>query len=147
MRRIVSDRQFVSARLVFSVEPGDLAAKTLERAKYRKGNMKALVLSIAVIFIPLTTSIHAETPLVDPTLPSVKPEALKALSDDRVRQQIMLESQAQYRGRCVCSYQTKDSNGRLCKGRHEVIRAGPQPICYPAQITSEMVINWRQSHP
>ena len=109
--------------------------------------MKALVLSIAVIFIPLTTSIHAKTPLVDPTLPSVKPEALKALSDDRVRQQIMLESQAQYRGRCVCSYQTKDLKGRLCKGRHEVIRAGPQPICYPAQITSEMVINWRQSHP
>jgi hypothetical protein len=109
--------------------------------------MKALVLSIAVILVALTTSIHAETPPVDPTLPSVRPEALKALSDDRVRQQIMLESQAHYSGRCVCSYQTKDTYGRLCKGRHEVIKAEPQPICYPAQITGEMVINWRQHHP
>jgi hypothetical protein len=97
--------------------------------------MKAFVIWIAVILVPLTTSIHAETPPVDPTLPSVKPEALKALSDNRVRQKIMLESQAHYSGRCVCSYQTKDTYGRLCKGRHEVIKAEPQPICYPAQIT------------
>ena len=130
-----------------SVEPGDLAAKTLDCAGYPKADMKAFVLSIAVILVPLTTSIHAQTPPVDPTLSSVKPAALKALSDDRVRQQIMLESQARYNGRCVCSYQTKDTYGRLCKGRHEVIKAEPQPICYPAQITGEMVINWRQHHP
>jgi hypothetical protein len=109
--------------------------------------MKALFLSIAVILVPLTSSVRAQTPLVDPTLPSVRPEALQALSDDRVRQQIMLESQAHTQGRCVCSYQTKDSKGRLCKGHHEVVRTEPQPICYPAQVTGEMVIDWRRRHP
>ena len=109
--------------------------------------MKSLVLSIAVILALLSSSTHAQTPLVDPTLPSVRPEALQVLSNDRVRQKMMLESQARYHGRCVCSYQTKDLKGRSCKGHHEVVRTEPQPICYPAQITNEMVIDWRQRHP
>ena len=108
--------------------------------------MKQLILSIAMSLVILTPLIHAQTPLTDTTLPSVKPEALQALSDNRVRQQIMRDSQAPYSGRCVCSYQTKDLQGRSCKGRHEVIKAGPQPICYPAEVTSQMVIDWRQRH-
>ena len=86
-------------------------------------------------------------PLVDPNLPSVKPESLQQLSDNRVRQRIMLESQSHYSGRCVCQYQTKDSHGRSCKGRHEVIKTKPRPLCYPSQVDSEMVSDWRQRHP
>jgi hypothetical protein len=44
--------------------------------------------------------------------PGVKPEALQQLSDNRVRQHIMRESQKRYSGRCVCQYQMKDSNGK-----------------------------------
>jgi hypothetical protein len=38
-----------------------------------------------------------------------------------VRQRIMQESRSHYDGRCVCQYQTKDSHGRSCKGRHDVM--------------------------
>jgi hypothetical protein len=86
-------------------------------------------------------------PLIDPNLPSVKPESLQQLTDNRVRQRIMQESQSHYSGRCVCQYQTKDSYGRSCKGRHEVIKTKPQPLCYPSQVDSEMVSDWRQRHP
>ena len=109
--------------------------------------MKRLILSIALSLVLPSPSIHAQTPRIDSTLPSVKPEALQVLSDDRARQQIMRESQAPYSGRCVCPYLTKDLQGRLCKGRHEVIKSGPKPLCYPAEVTSQMVSDWRQRRP
>jgi len=89
----------------------------------------------------------AQAPLRDPNLPSVSPQALQQLSDDRVRQAIMRESQAHYPSRCVCRYQTQDSNRRSCKGRHEVIKTKPVPLCYPAQISEAMIRKWRQRHP
>src|SRR3984957_2441903 len=85
---------------------------------------------IAVVLLSLNSPLYAQAPLVDPSLPSAHPEALQRLSDDRVRQRIMQESQAGYSGRCVCQYQTKDSTGRSCKGRHEAIEASPKPVCY-----------------
>ena len=104
---------------------------------------------IAILFIPLASivSLHAQAQLRDPSLPSVAPKALQQLSDDRIRQKIIQQSQARYGSRCVCSYQTKDLHGRSCKGRHEVIKTDPQPVCYPRQITSEMVTDWRLKHP
>ncbi len=88
----------------------------------------------------------AQTSLHDPNLPNVKSEELRQLSDNRIRQRIMRQSQAHYAGRCVCPYMTKDSNGRPCKGRHVVINTKPQPICYPGQITDQMVTDWRSRH-
>jgi starvation-inducible outer membrane lipoprotein len=85
--------------------------------------------------------------LFDPNLPSAQPKALQQLSDNRIRQKIMQQSQARYGGRCVCPYQTHDLHGRTCKGRHEVIKIDPKPICYPRQVTSEMVNDWRLKHP
>jgi hypothetical protein len=90
--------------------------------------------------------VHAEPAPHDPNLPSVKPEALQRLSDTRVRQQVMLESQAKYYGRCVCPYQTRDAKGRSCKGRHEVVQSKPRPICYPEQVTPAMMSDWRRQH-
>jgi hypothetical protein len=111
-----------------------------------KAHLAALV---ALLLTPLTpmVSLHAQAPLRDPSLPSVPPKALQQLSDNRIRQKIMQQSQARYGSRCVCPYQTKDLHGRSCKGRHEVIKTGPQPICYPRQITSEMVADWRSQFP
>jgi hypothetical protein len=102
---------------------------------------------IAVLLLSLNSPLYAQAPLVDPSLPSAHPEALQRLSDDRVRQRIMQESQAGYSGRCVCQYQTKDSHGRSCKGRHEAMKALPGPVCYPNQVTDEMLSDWRQRHP
>jgi hypothetical protein len=102
-------------------------------------------MTIALLIAILDSPLHAQ--LADPTLPSAEPEALQHLSDNRVRQQIMQESQMRFSGRCVCSYQTKDSKMRSCKGRHEVIKTRPAPICYPSQVTSNMMSEWRQHHP
>jgi hypothetical protein len=54
---------------------------------------------LAVVILLLSLApvafLHAQQPaLRDPTLPSVPPEALQRLSDDRIRQRIMQESQA-----------------------------------------------------
>jgi hypothetical protein len=87
----------------------------------------------------------AQAPLRDPNLLTVSPQALKDLSDERVRHDIMKESQAHYVGRCVCRYQTEDSHRHSCKGRHELITAKPIPICYPAQVSDVMIQQWRQS--
>jgi hypothetical protein len=106
-------------------------------------------LVVAVLLLSLApASLHAQQPaLRDPTLPSVRPEALQRLSDDRIRQRIIQESQAHYGGRCVCSYKTHDAHGRSCKGRHAVIKAEPLPVCYPRQVTDEMVKDWRLKQP
>ena len=90
---------------------------------------------------------RAQAPLHDPNLPSVTPEALQTLSDNRIRQDIMRDSQSSYPNRCVCPYQTRDLKGRSCKGRHEIVKSRPQPICYPRQVTDKMVSVWRRKNP
>jgi hypothetical protein len=109
--------------------------------------MPVVALLIPMVLGPLASPLHAQAPLHDSSLPGVEPGALQQLSDNRVRQHIIRESQAPYSGRCVCQYQTKDAHGHSCKGRHEVIRTPPQPLCYPSQVTSEMVSVWRHHHP
>jgi hypothetical protein len=91
--------------------------------------------------------VRAEAPLHDLNLPSVSPEALQDLKDTRTRQDIIQDSLSRYPNRCVCQYQTQDLAGRPCKGRHEVIKVAPRPICYPGQITPKMLSDWRQHHP
>ena len=104
--------------------------------------------AVAILLLAPVAGLHAQPPpLHDPSLPSVQPEALQRLSDDRIRQKIIQESQANYRGRCVCAYETHDTRGRSCKGRHEVIKTDPRPVCSPRQVTDEMVNDWRLKHP
>ena len=105
------------------------------------------IVCLAILPISHASSLYAQAQLFDPNLPTVKPHTLQYLSDNRVRQRIMQESQARHSGRCVCPYQTKDLNGHSCKGRHEVIKTHPRPICYPSQVTRDMVSDWRQRHP
>ena len=87
--------------------------------------------------------VRAEPPLYDPNLPSVSSEALQDLKDTRTRQDIIQDNLSRYPNRCVCQYQTQDAAGRSCKGRHEVIKNAPRPICYPGQITPKMLSDWR----
>jgi hypothetical protein len=110
------------------------------------GRPAGLVAAILLMSAAPAASLHAAQPLHDPNLPSVKPPALQQLSETQIRQQIIQQSQAPYPGRCVCPYQTQDTNGRSCKGRHEVIRKQPQPICYPHQVTRAMMDDWQRLH-
>jgi len=108
--------------------------------------MKVTVIVSLFLLSPVIGSVRAQEPLHDPSLPSVAPKALQQLSDTRIRQRIMQASQAPYHARCVCPYQIRDGNGRSCRGRHEVVRTPPRPICYPAQVTGAMIDDWRRAH-
>jgi hypothetical protein len=98
-------------------------------------------------FMLTTSFVWAQTAPHDPNLPAARPDALRTMSDNVVRQRILIESQDRFRGRCVCSYTTQDANGRSCKGRHETVASEPKPICYPTEVTDEMVATWRARHP
>ena len=76
-------------------------------------HMRMATITLLITLLPL--NLYAE-PLVDPNLPSVKPEALQQLTDNRVRQRIMQESQSHYSGRCVCQYQTQTRTVARAKG-------------------------------
>jgi hypothetical protein len=103
-------------------------------------------LLISTLTLVTASPVAAQAPTRDPNLTTVPPQALKELSDDRVRQKIMAESQSRYAQRCVCPYQVEDSRHRSCKGRHEVIKTKPIPICYPAEVSDAMIKQWRQRH-
>ena len=112
-----------------------------------KTELPACLIVLLTCLLAFTGSPRAQAPLHDPNLPSVRPEALQRLSDNRIRQAIMRDSQSPYPNQCVCPYQTRDLKGRSCKGRHEVIKTRPQPICYPEQVTDKMVSAWRRKKP
>jgi hypothetical protein len=96
----------------------------------------------------LAVTPHAqEGTLHDPALPTVPSEALHQLSDTRTRQRIMAARQSHFQGRCVCRYQTTDSKGESCKGRHEIVKTKLQPLCSPGQVSPEMVNEWNRLHP
>src|SRR3954452_22330362 len=84
-----------------------------------------LAVSVAgALLVPVACPplVQAQPAMHDPNLPTVKPDVLRHLSDDRMRQQIIQDSHVPYAGRCVCPYETRDSKGRSCRGRHELIK-------------------------
>lgn len=68
-----------------------------------------------------------------------------ALSVVQVKQQIIAESIAAYPGRCPCPYHAA-KNGSACGARSAWSRQGGYaPICYEREVSSEMVVKWRQA--
>ena len=107
----------------------------------------ARFLIVATSLAGLAGPVPAQTALHDPNLPTVQPDVLRQLSNDRVKDKILEETQARYANRCICPYMTRDANGRSCKGRHDLVKTKPQPVCYPRQVTAEMIGDWRRLHP
>lgn len=68
-------------------------------------------------------------------------------TDAQVRQAIIKSSIAEYGGACPCPY-NKAKNGSSC-GRRSAYsrRGGAPPLCYPKDVTDEMVADWRRGHP
>lgn len=67
----------------------------------------------------------------------------EGLSDDAVRRAIIAESIAAYPSVCACPYSTM-RNGHACGGRSAYSRPGGHaPICYPQDVSPEMVRRWR----
>ena len=66
------------------------------------------------------------------------------VTDAEIRQMIIQESIYQYRGNCPCPYNVA-RNGSSCGARSAYSRpGGASPICYPADISQEMVNQYRQ---
>ena len=68
------------------------------------------------------------------------------MTDAQVKQAIIQESLAGYSGSCPCPYNV-DRAGRSCGRRSAYSRpGGADPICYPEQVTPEMIRHWRAIH-
>src|SRR5689334_19006540 len=64
-------------------------------------------------------------------------------NDDRDRQKMIAESINNYSGNCPCPYNS-DRAGRSCGARSAYSRpGGASPLCYPRDITDEMLAAWR----
>lgn len=65
-------------------------------------------------------------------------------SDDVLKQQLIDASIKNYPGRCPCPYHT-DRAGRRCGKRSAYSRAGGYaPLCYPADVTPQMLAQAKQ---
>ena len=60
-------------------------------------------------------------------------------SVDLIKQEIIRDSINSYSGRCACPYSTTRTGSR-CVGNSAYSRSGGKaPLCYPEDVTSEMV--------
>lgn len=76
--------------------------------------------------------------------------AAPAFADDTsVRQQIIQNSVNDYLASghpCACPYSTA-RNGSRCGGRSAYSRpGGAAPLCYPKDVTDQMVTDWKKQH-
>jgi hypothetical protein len=71
--------------------------------------------------------------------------AAAASTDDQIKQAIIQQSIASYPGHCPCPYNFA-SNGSHCGKRSAWSKAGGYaPICYPDEVTPEMIQRWKLS--
>ncbi len=72
-------------------------------------------------------------------------EAKQAPSTEQIKQKIIQESIEDYPGNCPCPYNTA-SNGSRCGKRSAYHRAGGYtPICYPEDVTTQMIKKYQQA--
>ena len=74
------------------------------------------------------------------------PATSKALTDAQIKRRMIQESIEAYPRNCPCPYNTA-ANGSSCGGRSAWSRAGgAEPLCYPSDISADMVAEYRASH-
>jgi hypothetical protein len=68
------------------------------------------------------------------------------VSDDDVKQAIMMQARSAYHGDCMCPYNS-DNAHHLC-GSHSAYRLahGSVPICYDRDVTPAMMAKYRALH-
>ena len=70
-----------------------------------------------------------------------------AKTDAQIKQAIILQSIASYRGSCPCPYNV-DRAGRMCGRKSAYSRpGGASPICYEKDVTQKMVDDYRKRVP
>lgn len=70
--------------------------------------------------------------------------AAEELTDQKIAQILIEQSLNAYSGNCPCPYNT-DRAGRSCGRRSAYSKPGGySPLCYPADITPEMILQYRR---
>jgi hypothetical protein len=78
-----------------------------------------------IFFLTLHSSAYAATPITT--------------SDDQIKQQMITQSIAEYKGNCPCPYSTA-KNGSNCGKRSAYSRPrGAKPLCFAKDITPTMI--------
>lgn len=72
--------------------------------------------------------------------------AKENLSDEQIRKLIIQQSISSYAGSCPCPYSVA-RNGSKCGARSAYSKPrGYRPICYPSNVTSDMVAKFRRDN-
>jgi hypothetical protein len=80
------------------------------------------------------------------TMAGASVHAAQLPTDAEIRQTIIQESIAAYRGNCPCPYNSA-RNGSRCGGRSAYSRpGGASPLCFPQDVTQQMVDVYRREH-
>jgi hypothetical protein len=75
-----------------------------------------------------------------------KSQGQKRLSDAQIKTLLIDASIAAYDGNCPCPY-SRASNGSRCGKRSAYSReGGAAPLCYPKDVTADMVQRHRDEH-
>ena len=104
---------------------------------------------VALLLLGLLTVCSANvgalaSPIAAAPLESQQPP--KKLSDAQIKQILIDDSIAAYSGSCPCPYSTA-RNGSRCGRRSAYSRAGgAELLCYPKDVSSEMVEEYRSAH-
>jgi hypothetical protein len=70
----------------------------------------------------------------------------QAPTDDQIRSLLIQQSIEAYPGNCPCPY-SRASNGSRCGKRSAWSKAGGYaPLCYPEDVTTQMVDQFRRTH-
>jgi len=71
---------------------------------------------------------------------------IAAKTDAEIKQLIIKESIAAYKGSCPCPY-TTDKAGRTCGARSAYSKpGGASPVCYEKDVIDKMVNDYRKKH-
>lgn len=69
----------------------------------------------------------------------------QAATNSEIRKELIYQSISSYSGSCPCPYNlTRNGNGSRCGGRSAYSRPGGySPLCYPSDVTSSMILRYR----
>jgi sugar/nucleoside kinase (ribokinase family) len=107
--------------------------------------MRVALLLLGILTIGSTNVRALASP--DAACPLESKQKSKPPSDAQIKQILIDESIAAYPGNCPCPYNVA-RNGSRCGRRSAYSRAGgAEPLCYPKDVSAEMVEEYRAAHP
>lgn len=109
--------------------------------------MRVLSAAIALLVaVSMSESAAGAAPVFAAETRAEKSQEKKRLSDAQIKKLLIDESIATYDGNCPCPY-SRARNGSRCGKRSAYNReGGAAPLCYPDDVTAEMVQRYRDDH-